>query len=402
MNQNKLLKKVLVIGQGYVGLPLALEITKARFQVTGLDINVGLISQLKKGVSPIAGVTDNHLKTALKSGLFNLSSDIDRPLDFDIAIICVPTPLNSSKKPDLSYLISASKLIGKNLKNGNLVIVESTVAPGTTRRVVLPILKEASSLSAEQFLLAYSPERIDPLNSEWHLTNTPKIVSGFDLRSQEAVLEFYSKFIENLVVAHSLESAEASKLLENAFRLVNIAFINEFWDFCVETGLDIQEVLGLSKTKPYGYMPFYPSLGAGGHCIPVDPVYLLDCAQSVGANIKILQAASEINSESPLKILKKVKKNFSSLLGKRILLIGVAYKKNISDTRDTPVKTLKDELERQGALVFWHDDLVANWEGENSVPITSGYDLAILCTPHDYLRMEALGATPLYDPRHSV
>jgi len=402
LNQNKLRKNVLVIGQGYVGLPLALEIAKAKFQVTGLDINADLILQLQNGVSPITGVTDNYLKSALKSGLFNLSSDIDRPFDFDIAIICVPTPLSTSKKPDLSYLISASKLIGKNLQNGNLVIVESTVAPGTTRRVVLPILKEASSLSDDQFLLSYSPERIDPLNSEWHLTNTPKIVSGFDPRSQEAVLEFYSKFIDNLVVAHSLESAEASKLLENAFRLVNIAFINEFWDFCEETGLDIQEVLELSKTKPYGYMPFYPSLGAGGHCIPVDPVYLLDCAQLVGVDIKILRAASEINSASPLKILKKVKKNFPNLLGKKILLIGVAYKRNISDTRDTPVKTLRDELESQGAWVFWHDNFVSNWLGESSVPITANYDLAILCTPHDDLELSALGTTPLYDPRYSV
>lgn len=394
-------RKVLVVGQGYVGLPLALELYKVNFQVTGFDINKSLIQKLQSGVSTITNVSNEQIKDALNSGQLIWTSDVSNLPSFDVAVICVPTPLNKSKKPDLTFLINAANLIGKNLSKSNLVILESTVAPGTTRDVLLPILAKESNLRENEFFLSYSPERIDPLNTTWQLINTPKIVSGINNESLQEAIEFYNKFVNNLVVAKTLEAAETSKLLENSFRLVNIAFINEFWEFCEKMGFDIQEILMLAKTKPYGYMPFYPSLGAGGHCIPIDPVYLLDMANSLGIDFKVLTSAREVNSKSPLYILKRIKRYFSDLNGKRVLLIGVSYKSNIADTRDTPVKTLKIELERLGAVVHWHDNLVQSWEGTHSVPITDNYDLAILSTPHTGINLKSLGSVPLFDPRQS-
>lgn len=391
---------VLVVGQGYVGLPLALELYKANFSVIGFDINKSLIKTLKLGISTVTGISNKQINDALNSGLLNWTSDLGLS-SFDVAVICVPTPLNQQKKPDLTFLISAARLIGKNLHKGNLVILESTVAPGTTRNVLLPILVKESNLKENEFLLSYSPERIDPLNTTWHLKNTPKIVSGLNDKSLQGALNFYNKFVSKLVIANTLEAAETSKLLENSFRLVNIAFINEFWEICEKIGLDIQEIIKLAETKPYGYMPFYPSLGAGGHCIPVDPVYLLDLTNSLGVDLKVLTNAVDVNSKSPLNILKIIKKQFPDLNGKRVLLIGVSYKSNIADTRDSPVRILKNELERLGAMVYWHDELVQSWEGTHSVPITSNYDLAILATPHTGIELNSLGSVPLFDPRQS-
>ncbi len=401
MKNTKTPKKVLVVGQGYVGLPLSIELVKANYYVTGFDTNDDLVSNLLMNNNPISGLKDQDLSFALNSRRFKITSKIEELDNFDVAIICVPTPLDENRRPDLRSLLEACRTVAIKLEKGNLVIVESTVAPGTTRKLVSSILVSDSEITQDNFMLAYSPERIDPLNSEWHLTNTPKIIAGIDIRSLLAVKKFYGKFILNLVEANSLEAAESAKLLENSFRLVNIAFINEFWQFCYNSGLEIQEIISLARTKPYGFMDFYPSLGAGGHCIPVDPIYLLDGAREVGVELHSLNLASVINAQTPLNFLIKVKNLFPDLLNKKVLLIGVAYKKNISDTRDTPVKILKEELLRQGAIVFWHDPFVKNWEGSTSSKLNDNYDIAILCTPHDILDLSDLGSVPIFDPRFS-
>jgi UDP-N-acetyl-D-glucosamine dehydrogenase len=298
--------------------------------------------------------------------------------------------------------VNATTAVGKYLKKGSLVIIESTVATGTTREVLVPILIKESGLSSKDILVAFSPERIDPLNQEWNIVNTPKIVAGLTNEACELAFGFYSKFIEKVVRCDSLEVAETAKLLENAFRFINISFINEISVYCSKFGIEINDVIQAAATKPYGFLPFYPSIGIGGHCIPVDPVYLSKKAQEVGAPLKFIELAQRVNLELPDLFVKKAEKLLDGLNGKRILIIGVSYKSNIADTRESPVKPLLGKLRERNAKVFWHDDLVKEWNDEKSVPITSDYDLAIIATPHDYLDLSKLGTVPVVNTRRST
>jgi UDP-N-acetyl-D-glucosamine dehydrogenase len=260
----------------------------------------------------------------------------------------------------------------------------------------------ASNLKSEEFLLAFSPERIDPMNTNWNVKNTPKLVAGLTPEAATKAKEFYSKFIDQVDVCDSLEVAETAKLLENSFRLVNISFINEVAMFCQKIGIDINDVIKAASTKPYGFMPFYPSVGVGGHCIPVDPLYLVEAANKVSAPTRFIQLADEINLGMPTYFVDRASKILDGLQDKKILVIGVSYKPNVADVRETPVQALIAGLREQGAKVSWHDNLVQSWNGEASVDLSDSYDLAILATPHSYLDLKKLGKLQILNTRSSL
>ena len=395
-------KNIAVFGLGYVGLPLCIEAIKSDYKVFGVDVNLEKIDRLKMGQSDIEGINNDTLLEFLESRKFEIVSEINSDQNIEIILICVPTPLDNSKKPDLSMLTLAVKSIGKILTKGTLVIVESTIEPGTTRHIILPILEKESGLSRNQFELAFSPERIDPNNNVWQISNTPKLVAGLTAQSAQSAAEFYSSFVSQIEVASTLEAAEAAKLLENSFRLINISFVNEFRIFCEKLGIDVQEVIRLAATKPYGFMPFYPSIGVGGHCIPIDPMYLANKATEIGAPSKMINLAYEINSEVPEYISSLAEKKIGKLVGKKIIVIGITYKPNISDMRETQVSNLISTLEKKGAIVNWHDQFVQDWKGSKSVPLSSDYDLAIVATKHDYIDISKLGSIPILNTNGSI
>jgi UDP-N-acetyl-D-glucosamine dehydrogenase len=393
--------KLSIIGQGYVGLPLAISSAQVGYEVVGVDLNLEKVALLNKSKSPIEDISDSEIKNASLAGNYKASSNSYIHPSTEIICICVPTPLGSDHQPDLEILKAATTDVGKNLKPGMLVIIESTIQPGTTRNVVVPILEEESGLSSDQFLVAYSPERIDPMNKKFTIKNTPKLVAGLTPEAATKAKEFYSKFIDQVDVCDSLEVAETAKLLENSFRLVNISFINELAMFCQKIGIDVNDVIKAASTKPYGFMPFYPSVGVGGHCIPVDPLYLAEAARAAGAPTRFIELADEINLAMPTYFVGRASEMLGGLKDKKVLVIGVSYKPNVADVRETPVAALITGLAKSGAVVSWHDDLVKNWNGQSSVALGSGFDLAILATPHDYLDLSLLENTPLLNTRGS-
>jgi UDP-N-acetyl-D-glucosamine dehydrogenase len=390
-----------VIGQGYVGLPLAIAAAKTGFDVTGIDIDIAKISHINSRKSPVEDISDSEMNSVIISGNYKASSDTYIHPSTEIICICVPTPLGNNHQPDLQILKTASSDVGKNLKPGMLVIIESTIQTGTTRNVIVPILEKESGLKKDQFLVAFSPERIDPMNKKFTIKNTPKLVAGLTPEAAVKAKEFYSKFIDQVDICDSLEVAETAKLLENSFRLVNISFINELAMFCQKVGIDVNDVIKAASTKPYGFMPFYPSVGVGGHCIPVDPLYLAEAAREAGAPVRFIELADEINLGMPTHFVGRASEMLGGLKDKKVLVIGVSYKPNVADIRETPVEALISGLKKSGAVVSWHDELVKSWNGESSVSLGSGFDLAILATPHDYLDLSLLGSTPLLNTRGS-
>jgi UDP-N-acetyl-D-glucosamine dehydrogenase len=392
---------VTVIGQGYVGLPLAITSSQAGYRVFGLDNNSTKISKLNSGKSIIEDLSDEIIKECIESKLYIPTMEQNVISNSEVVLICVPTPLSTDHKPDLTALISATTTVGKNLKSGSIVIVESTIEPGTCRNVLLPILLKESRLNLGEFELAYSPERIDPTNNKWGISNTPKLVAGLTKNAARRAEEFYGKFIDSITICSSLEIAETAKLLENSFRLVNISFINELAIFCQKISIDINEVISAAATKPYGFMPFYPSVGVGGHCIPVDPLYLANAAKAVGAPSRFIDLADQVNEGMPGYFVGRAEEKLNGLKNKSVLVVGVAYKPNVADVRESPVKALINGLKDKGALVSWHDDLVKEWNGDASVPLRSNFDLAIIATPHDYLDLTKLGNVPILDTRGS-
>ena len=394
--------RVSVIGQGYVGLPLAVAAAKSGFEVDGVDTDLDKIEKIMSGNSGISSFESELLNKVIESNLYFCSGDFTRIALSEIVIFCVPTPLDSTDKPDLSILLDAINQVGKNLKKGTLVIIESTIAPGTTSEILEPLLLKVAGLESRDLDISYSPERIDPMNSDWDVTNTPKLVAGLTVSSLKRAMDFYSKFIKEVIPVKSVKIAETAKLLENSFRLVNISFINEMAVFCNKYGIDITEVIKAASTKPYGFMPFYPSLGVGGHCIPVDPIYLSDKAKQVGTPLTMIDKAHQINNEMPTYYVRRAGEKINGLKGKKILILGLAYKPNISDTRESPVEPLINGLRDKGAIVEWHDDLVGEWNGEKSVALGANYDLAILATPHDYFDLSKLGNVPILNTRGSL
>jgi UDP-N-acetyl-D-glucosamine dehydrogenase len=394
--------KVSIIGQGYVGLPLGISCAQSGYEVTGHDLSEEKVSQLNKCQSIIEDVSSKELKIVTESGKYQATTNNLITPTTEIICICVPTPLGINHRPDLGVLKEATKDVGRSLKPGMLVIIESTIQTGTTRNVLVPILEKESGLSRDQFLVVYSPERIDPMNKKFTIKNTPKLVAGLTPAAAIKAKEFYSKFIDQVDVCDSLEVAETAKLLENSFRLINISFINELAIFCQKIGIDVNEVVKAASTKPYGFMPFYPGVGVGGHCIPVDPLYLAEAAREVGAPSRFIELADEINQAMPSYFVERAKQIIDGVKSKKILVIGLSYKPNVADVRESPVISLIEQLRKAGAEVFWHDELVKSWNGQESTPISSDFDLAIIATPHDYLELSALKDVPILNTRSSI
>jgi UDP-N-acetyl-D-glucosamine dehydrogenase len=394
--------KVAVIGLGYVGLPLAIAAAKNGYKVIGIDIDPEKLDQINNGSSPVEDISNQDLLSVIQNGNLHISGEFYEVSGSSTVVICVPTPLNDERMPDLSYVYRSVKSFSKYLSSGVLVILESTVQPGTTRNYLLNLIKEHSDLSVNDFEIAYSPERIDPLNKNWNLANTPKIVSGLTEKASKSAVDFYSKFVKNITLCDTPEIAELAKLLENTFRYINISFINEFSMFCQMLGVDVRQVIEAAATKPYGFMPFYPGIGVGGHCIPVDPLYLAQKAQEIGAPSRFIELADKINLSLPGYFVGRAEEKIEGLKGKKILVIGVSYKPNVADVRETPVEALILGLKNKGAEVFWHDELVKDWNGEKSVSLSNQYDLAILATPHDYLDLTKLGDIPILNTRGSI
>ena len=391
--------KIAVVGQGYVGLPLAVAAAGAGHSVLGIDSNGARVGLLNGGVSPVEDISDAAIASLISEGKYSASRDFDDCKSADVIAICVPTPLTADKQPDLSALISATTSVGANLKKGALVIVESTVEPGTTRDVVLPILVKESGMDSSEFMLAFSPERIDPANQKFTIANTPKLVAGLNDAALEAAASFYSGFVGEVCKCSTLEVAETAKLLENSFRLINISFINEIADICEVMGVDVNEVIKAAATKPYGFMPFFPSAGVGGHCIPIDPLYLSHKAKSVGAPSSFIDLAQKINDERPAHFVAKAASLLGGLSGKKVLVVGVAYKANVADVRESAAEPLIEGLRKAGAVVSWHDPLVGKWRGESSVELSDGFDLALLVNVHDGMKLGALGSVPVINTK---
>jgi UDP-N-acetyl-D-glucosamine dehydrogenase len=394
--------KLVVVGQGYVGLPLAVAAARAGNVVVGLDNNAKRVSLLSDGISPVEDIADGDVAALISAGTYSATTDSSTVSGADIVAICVPTPLGAGKKPDLSALKSSVESVASHLSAGTLVIIESTVEPGTTRDFVLPLLLAGSGLKESDIDLAFSPERIDPANKKYTITNTPKLVAGLTDRAVDRAVAFYSGFVTDVTRCSTLEVAETAKLLENSFRLINISFINEIAQMCDVMGVDVNEVISAASTKPYGFMPFFPSAGIGGHCIPIDPIYLSHKAKSVGAPSSFIDLAQKINDERPGYFVSQASSLLGGLGGKKVVVVGVAYKPNVSDVRESAAEALVDGLRTAGAVVSWHDELVEEWRGETSVALSSSFDLAILVNVHEGTDLSALGSVPMINTKGGV
>ena len=379
---------VLIIGQGYVGLTVALFASRAH-NVIGFDTNIARVKDLLNGISHIEGITSSDLKVAVNSGKLHFTSDPTEFKGIENVVIAVPTPLDEARKPDLTFIEIACKTIGENLDSPALIINESTSYPGTVRNVIKPLIEKSSKRIIEHDY-AVSPERVDPGREDFNQKNTPRLFAGLTLEATRRTREFYATFCDNLVEVSSPEVAEAAKLFENTFRQVNIALVNELAQISHALGIDVRETLDAANTKPYGFMKFTPSAGVGGHCIPVDPSYLAHLALENGVRATFIERANEVNLEMPNYIAKRVASdNGGSIKGKKILVVGVAYKPNVADTRETPAEHLIEALNEMGAVVTWNDEVVGHWKGQSSSAL-NGADIAIVVTKHEVVSSEAI------------
>jgi UDP-N-acetyl-D-glucosamine dehydrogenase len=384
-----------VIGQGYVGLPLAMLAVGAGHHVVGLDVDTSRVGLLRQGESYVDDVECAQLRAALDSGRYTPTADYQDAAGFDVAVITVPTPLRN-RIPDLSFVLSAARELSRYVTPGSLVVLESTTYPGTTEDLVRPILEQGSGLSAgPDFALGYSPERVDPGNKTWPLSATPKVVAGIDDASLAAVQEFYAKLVADVVPVSSPRTAELTKLLENTFRHVNIALVNEFAIFARELGVNAWEVLLAASTKPFGFMPFQPGPGVGGHCLPIDPTYLSwHIQQATGHRFRLVELANDINDHMPEYVVRRIIDGLNRLgrpvRESRVLLLGVAYKKNSSDARESPARQVARQLVSLGARVSAADSYVQAdaLNGEvDRVSVTADVvrraDAVVILTDHD-------------------
>jgi UDP-N-acetyl-D-glucosamine dehydrogenase len=373
--------KIAVIGQGYVGLPLAKAAANAGHTVIGFDNNEAVIKQL--------------LSSEVTTSNYTPTLDPKTITGCDIYIIAVPTPLDSDNKPDLSYLKSAAKQVGEVAKDGALIINESTSYPGTLREVVEATI---SSINKSKLLYAAAPERIDPANTKWSIKNTPRVVAGLSDEATTATLNFYKSFCDQVVAVSSAEVAEAAKLFENTFRQVNIALVNEFAQIAEKFGISANEVIDAAATKPFGFMKFTPGLGVGGHCIPIDPIYLEQKAESLGATASFIKQATAVNQKMPLYVVQRLEKILgNNLKGKRICIVGLSYKKDVADLRQSPSIALWKELERRGSVVSFHDEIVKTFDNVKSIALDkSSFDLAVIGVRHSDLDLQKLKASATY------
>ena len=375
--------KVAIIGQGYVGLTISLFASK-KYDVVGFDLNSEIVSQLNSGISHIEGVESKTLKKRIKAGKYLATTNPSAIGEAEIVVIAVPTPLDLNRNPDHSFIESACKLIGENISHPVLIINESTSSPGTVRKIIKPLVEKYSKKKVNH-QYAVSPERVDPGRTDWNQENTARLYSGLTPEATKKTRKFYSSFCDNLVEVSSPEVAEAAKLFENSFRQVNIALVNELAQISHALGISVNETLEAAGTKPYGFMKFNPSAGVGGHCIPVDPSYLAHAAEEVGVQANFIELANDVNLQMPRYVVGRVAAdNGGSLKGKSVQVIGVAYKPNVADTRETPAAIVIDELKKQGAVISWHDPVVGDWSGSSSSAL-GGSDIAIVVTLHDVM-----------------
>jgi len=359
-----------IAGLGYVGLPLAVEFGKSGFSVVGIDPDERKVEMINKGESYVVDIDSKEVKILRDRGILRATSDYSEAEKLDAILIAVPTPLSNTKQLDLSCVINASQDIAEYIHKDQLIILESTTYPGTTEEVVLPILERSGLKAGVDFHLAFSPERIDPGNKKFTLTNTPKVVGGLTKRCRELAQLLYSQIIEEVVPVSSLKVAEMSKLLENTFRSVNIALANEMALLCDRMGIDIWEVVDAASTKPFGFMPFYPGPGVGGHCIPVDPYYLLWKAREYDFHTRFIELAEDINSNMPFYVVSKISQALNSegksVKKARILVLGAAFKKDVNDLRNSPSLRVMELLYEQGAEVLYNDPYVPELEINNA------------------------------------
>jgi UDP-N-acetyl-D-glucosamine dehydrogenase len=366
--------KIAIIGLGYVGRSIGQAATGAGHSVVGFDTNSDVIASLKM------------------SGDFKGTSDAVLIGDADVIVIAVPTPLDGARKPDLSAVHAACKTIIDHVKSPVLVINESTSYPGTLRNEIAAVIEKASGLG---HLYASSPERVDPGNEKWTQENTPRLLAGLTPEATALARKFYSSFCDEIIEVSTPEVAEAAKLFENTFRQVNIALVNEFAQISDALDIPTREVLDAAATKPFGFMSFQPGPGVGGHCIPVDPSYLAYVAENVGVPAEFIKRANQVNLGMPVYVVSRVAKDVGSLKGKKVVVIGISYKANVSDTREAPAALVIDELKKQGAEVSWHDPVVGTWNGQLSSEL-KGFDVAIVVTNHDAVNEVAIKASAPY------
>ena len=351
-----------VIGLGYVGLPLAMEFVRSGYKTIGFDIDVKKIDKLSNGEIYLKHIQEDRVKDFFNSGLFTATSDFFRLNEVDLVSICVPTPLDKYRQPDLSFVEDSAKMVAENLKQGAIVVLESTVYPGTTREVLLPILETGGNKLDMSFYLAFSPEREDPGNERFTTKNIPKVIGGISEQSGRKVVEIYKNVFDEIVEVSSAEVAEATKILENTYRSVNIALVNELKIIFDKMGINVWEVIEAAKTKPFGFTPFYPGPGLGGHCIPIDPFYLSWKARKFGINTRFIELACEINTLMPeyvvMKTISALNKRKKSLKDSKILVVGVAYKKDIDDARESPGIKIIELLRAGGAEVSYYDPYI--------------------------------------------
>lgn len=411
-----------IVGMGYVGLPLMLAATASGFRVLGFDIDLVKIEGLNAGRSPLKHIGDAPVQAARASGLFEATADLARSAEAEAILICVPTPLGPHREPNLGYVESTTRAIAPHLRRGQLVVLESTSWPGTTREVMKPILEAGGLRSGVDFFLAFSPEREDPGNIDFETSRIPKVVGGDGPAALLLAQALYDQLVVKTVPVSSPETAEAVKLTENIFRAVNIALVNELKLVFTSMGIDIFEVIEAARTKPFGYMPFYPGPGLGGHCIPIDPFYLTWKAQEFGIRTRFIELAGEINTAMPRFVVDRLAEAVDRRLGKglsatRVLVVGLAYKKNVDDIRESPAFAVLELLEARGADVAYHDPHVAviprtrehaSLAGRRSVPLDpaslGGFDAAVIVTDHDAVDYEALvaGCPLIVDTRNAT
>jgi UDP-N-acetyl-D-glucosamine dehydrogenase len=386
--------RVGVLGLGYAGLPMAVEIAQAGFDVTGLDINAARVNAVNDGTSPVSDVEDATIRELLGKKLLRASTGLDLLTDLDVVLIAVPTPLKDDRQPDLRYVQAATRDIAARLHPGMLVILQSTCSPGTTREVMLPTLQKTGLEVGKDYFLVFAPERIDPGNARFNVRNTPKLIGGITSTCTELAQGLYRYFVDALVPVSSPEVAETSKLVENTFRFINISFVNEIAQLCDRIGISVWEVIEAANSKPFAFMPHYPGAGVGGHCIPIVPFYLEAIAQRHGVMAAMIEAAGRINDHMPTFVIEKMarllRERGKPNGGGRVLVLGVTYKKDVADLRESSALEVVRRLNADGYTVLYHDPLIPRLEHagltlESSVltaDLLASVDSVILCAPH--------------------
>ena len=407
--------RVGTVGLGYVGLPLSVEFASAGLSVTGFDLSPEKVAAVNRGESYIKDVTSERVGPLVAAGRLRASSDFDELAGCDAVIICVPTPLSKTKDPDLAMVVEATRRIGERLRPGQLVVLESTTYPGTTEELILPLLSGRGLTVGESFFLAFSPERVDPGNAKYGPRNTPKIIGGMTPACTRIALALYSKAVETVIPVSSTKTAEMVKLLENTFRSVNIGLVNEVALMCQRLGVDVWEVIDAAASKPFGFMPFYPGPGLGGHCIPIDPLYLSWKLKTLNYRARFIELAGEINSEMPEHVCDRIARALNdrekSVKGSRILILGVTYKRDVDDVRESPALDILRILESRGAKIAYNDPFVPElqWNGtvlrsEELMPAVRAADMVVIVTDHTaYPYREIVeGAAMVLDTRNGT